>query len=363
MENRLSGCGGGLLGLAVGDAMGSVIDKKTWEEICENYGPNGLLGYDLQTDYAEITSYTQLAAFAANGLLLNAARGQGDAHLRYLTTALREWAKSQYFLTNGQRTACWLAQVPLMRRRVSMDTRMTDFLTRETLGTPENPVNASQGPGGITAALPIGLFYDPERLPVAQAAELGASAVAMIHGAPDAFLAGGVVAASAAGMVKDPEKHPAEHFRNGIAIVRERYGEKWPEEMASLETLLEKAFTLAEDPEITPLVAMTILECTTAAECLAGSIYACLVHVGNFDEALITAVNHSGRSGAVGALTGGFMGVRMGAEELPEFYLESLEVADILRELAKDTAQRRQFSRIFDDDWDQKYIQGLPAHK
>ncbi len=362
MENRLSACGGCLLGLAIGDAMGSTIDKKTWEEICENYGPNGLLGYDLQSDYAEITSYTQLAAFVANGLLLNATRGQGDAHLRYLTTAMREWAKSQYFLTTGERTACWLAQVPLMRRRVSMDTRMTDFLTRETLGTPENPVNAAQGPGGITAALPIGLFYDPERLTLTQVAELGASAVAMIHGAPDAFLSGGIVAVAIAGMQEDPSQQPQIHFRKAMEVVRERYAERWPEEMAALEALQEKAFTLADDPEITPLVAMTILGCTTAAECLAGSIYACCVHMGNFDEALITAVNHSGRSGAVGALTGGFMGVRMGAEELPEFYLESLEVVEILRELAKDTAQRRQFSRIFDDDWDQKYIQGMPVH-
>jgi pseudouridine synthase len=48
------------------------------------------------------------------------------------------------------------------------------------------------------------------------------------------------------------------------------------------------------------------------------------------------------------------------AEELPDFYLESLEVTNILQELSKDTAQRRQFSRIFDDDWDQKYIQGMP---
>ena len=360
METRLSGCSGCLLGIAIGDAMGSVIDKKTWEESCENYGPNGLLGYDLQSDYAEITSYTQLAAFAANGLLVNAARGQGDAYLRYLTTGIREWAKSQYFLTSGERTACWLAQVPLMRRRVSMDTRMTDYLTRETLGTPENPVNTAQGPGGITAALPVGLFYDPERLTLTQVAELGASAVAMIHGAPDAFLAGGVAAVAVALMQEDPGKQPDVHFRKAIQIVRERYQDRWPEEMAALEALLEKAITLSDDPEITPLVAMTILGCTTAAECLAGSIYACCVHVGNFDEALITAVNHSGRSGAVGALTGGFMGLKMGAEELPDFYLESLEVTNILQELSKDTAQRRQFSRIFDDDWDQKYIQGMP---
>ena len=41
-------------------------------------------------------------------------------------------------------------------------------------------------------------------------------------------------------------------------------------------------------------------------------------------------------------------------------YLESLEQAPILGELACDIAQGKQFMRIFDDDWDQKYNQGMP---
>ena len=65
--SKLRGC---LLGLAVGDAMGYSVDKMNWEEICENYGPNGLLGYDLANGTADGTSYTQLAAFLCNGLLI-----------------------------------------------------------------------------------------------------------------------------------------------------------------------------------------------------------------------------------------------------------------------------------------------------
>ena len=362
MDMRLSGCCGCLLGLAVGDAMGSSIDKKSWEEICESYGPNGLLGYDMQSDYAEVTSYTQLAAFVANGFLLNAARGMGDAYLRYITLALREWAKSQRFLGTAEKTACWLAQVPMMRRRVSMDTRMLDTLSREVLGTPEKPANSSEGPGGITAAVPVGLFYEPDRMEAHQVGQLGAAAVAMIHGAPEAFLSGAVVAYTIAGILQEPSLPLPKQFRQAIEAVRGQYAQQHAEAMAALEALLDKAFQLASDPEITPLVAMTILGCTTAAECLAGAMYACTVHMGNFDEALITAVNHSGRSGAVGALTGAIMGARMGAEELPEFYLESLEAGDVLRELAEDMAKRRQLSRIFDDDWDHKYVQGLPTH-
>ena len=44
---RRSAYRGCLLGLAVGDAMGYTVDSRSWREIQEDYGPNGLLGYDL----------------------------------------------------------------------------------------------------------------------------------------------------------------------------------------------------------------------------------------------------------------------------------------------------------------------------
>ena len=76
MASRQSLYRGCLLGMAVGDAMGYTVDNKSWREIREDYGPNGLLGYDLVNGYADVTSYTQLAAFTCNGLLFGMTRGQ-----------------------------------------------------------------------------------------------------------------------------------------------------------------------------------------------------------------------------------------------------------------------------------------------
>ena len=59
-QTSYRGC---LLGLAVGDAMGYTVDNRSLSEIQEDYGPNGLLGYDLVNGYADVTSNTQLAAF------------------------------------------------------------------------------------------------------------------------------------------------------------------------------------------------------------------------------------------------------------------------------------------------------------
>ena len=67
-------------------------------------------------------------------------------------------------------------------------------------------------------------------------------------------------------------------------------------------------------------------------------MYACLANPEDFDGAIITAVNHSGISAAVGAIVGAIMGARLGEDALPEFYLESLECADVLRTLAADMA-------------------------
>ena len=105
MERRFPFYRGCLLGLAIGDAMGYPVDSKNWEEIQRDYGPGGLLGYDLQHDYADITSYTQLAVFAANGLLAGMTRARADKLSQYLAAALREWAKGQQYRSAAENIA------------------------------------------------------------------------------------------------------------------------------------------------------------------------------------------------------------------------------------------------------------------
>jgi hypothetical protein len=81
---------------------------------------------------------------------------------------------------------------------------------------------------------------------------------------------------------------------------------------------------------------------------------------------MIVAINHSGKSAAVGAVAGAILGARMGVEALPEFYLECLDAGHVVRELAKDLygSNAGKMSRhLFDDDWDRKYTQGLPVDR
>lgn len=364
MEQKRSACRGCLLGLAVGDAMGFTVNDSSWEEIQNNYGPNGLLGYDLVNGYAEVTSYTQIAAYTANGLLLGLTRGQMRGMMApfvgYIKLALKEWAKGQRYRSNPGKTFCWLGQKREMNTRRCMDTFLLDILGREKVGSMEEPVNRYSSPAMLTVAVPVGLFADPDRMEQREIDYLAAEAVALTQGSPGAFLSGAVLANLISQILADGELHLLNQLQKAMDAVEHQFGREYPQ-TGEVRQLLERAVSLAKDEEVGQVDAMEQLRCQTCPEVLAGAVYACLVSGGEFDSAMIAAVNHSGCSAAVGAITGALLGAAMGEEPLPEFYLECLEPAQLLQELADDLAQGCPMdlgSCLFDDDWDQKYIQG-----
>lgn len=355
---------GCLLGLAVGDAMGAAVDGKSLRQIREGYGPGGLRGYDLVNGQGEFTSYTQIAMFACNGMLLSIARGQvsGNAAMRCIATALKEWARAQHLPGDPRLRSCWLCHVPQMRRRRSMDARTLDSLTREVLGTPTRPANQGAGPGTLTAAVPVGLFFHPDRMGFQEIGQLGAQVVALTHGDPLAFLSGAVLAYLIAGIIRAPVCPMEEQVRQAAAAVCAQFGQRFPQ-AARLQLLLTDAVDMARSG-IPHDRAMEQLECGTAAQVLAGAVYAVLAGQEDFDNAMIIAVNHSGKSAAVGAVAGAILGARLGESALPEFYLESLEGMQVVKEVATDlyTACPKGWrTRLFDDEWDRKYTQGRPG--
>ena len=367
METNPALIRGCLLGLAVGDAMGATVDSKSYAKICETYGPAGLLGYDLVNGFASISSYTQVAGFTCNGLLLSVARGHagGTAAMRCVVQALKEWARVQHLPRDPEKRSCWLSQVSAFRQRRCMDARTLDAMTREVLGTPERPANQGDGPGSLTAAIPVGLFFHPQRMQFYEIGKLGAQTVALTHGDPMAFLSGAVLAYIIAALIHDPEGRVEDHFRQAAQAVHEQFGNQFPQTQ-TLQALLERAMGLSRKPEIPHWQAMEQLGCNSAGQVLAGAMYAVLAGGEDFDAATIIAVNHSGKSAAVGALTGAILGAKLGEEALPEFYLECLEAAQVLRELATDlfnACPKGLRTRLFDDEWDRKYTHGLPVER
>ena len=355
---------GCLLGMAVGDAMGYTVDSRSWAEIREDYGPNGLLGYDLVNGYAEITSYTQLAAFTCNGLLLGMTIGQMTGKMfpfvQYIALSSREWALSQQPWSRPENTRCWLLQQPEICRRHCMDTRMLDTLGRKHLGTPEEPRNNFSAPGGLTSAIGVGLFFHPQRMDQEEIDRLGAEAVALTHGSPAAFLTGAVLSHLISRLAQDPQADLRRLVNEAMECLKKEYGHQYSQ-VFEICNLLRMALTLSRDVYHSQTEIMEKLQCVTAPQVLAGAIYACLVSGRDFDTAMIIAVNHSGRSAAVGAIAGALLGIRLGEQALPDFYIECLEPGETLTELADDLyhgCPMEMGSKMFDLDWDRKYLHG-----
>lgn len=359
VEKSLPFYRGCLLGMAVGDAMGYAIDGKTWAEIQEAYGPNGLLGYDLQEfEYAQITSYTQFAAFLCNGLLLSVSRGKVD-YLRYAKLSIKEWLRSQHFYRDPETSYCWLAKLPQFRRKQCRDARMLDTLRLDSCGSMQSPKNNNAAPGAITSAVAVGLFYNHKRLSPEQVGTLSGELVALTHGNPEAFLSGVVLAYTITGILQEPSIPLADQFQQAIAVMDGQFRSQFFQ-AEDLALQLRRAIALAKSSTVDIQEGMEQLGCMDAPQCLAGAMYACLLYPNDFDSAIITAVNHSGMSAAVGAITGAILGAKLGEEALPDFYLESLDCVEPLQYLAEDMLSGAPALSVFDDTWDHKYVQGLP---
>ncbi len=355
---------GCLLGMAVGDAMGYPVDSLRLEEIRQNYGPNGLLGYDLVNGYADVTSYTQLAAFTCNGLLIALTRGQMLGKMaplvKYVGLSSREWMVSQRPWGRPDRTFCWLLQRPDICRRYCMDTRMLDTLSRYSPGAPELPVNNFITPGGLTSAIGVGLFFNPDRMSQEELDRLGAETVALTHGGALALLSGAALAHIISRLLYEPEIPIKQLTLEAALAVKKQFGHQYPQ-CGELTNLLRMAVSMDREVSLPPWDVMEKIHCESAAQVLAGALYAIMAGGEEFDSSMIIAVNHSGRSAAVGAVAGAILGLRQTEAALPEFYLECLEPADTLRELADDLwcgCPMERGNRLFDADWDRKYVHG-----
>ena len=358
MANHLDAYRGCLLGLAVGDAMGMPVDDMTWGEIQESYGPHGLLGYDLRSDFAEITSYTQVAAYICNALLLSISRSKGDQHLDFVKLGLKEWTRSQQFARDPEGSYCWVAKLSAFRRRHCRDARMLDTLRLAAMGFPEKGPNKYNTPGSLTSAIAVGMFYNPQRMTPPQIGELATKIVRLTHGDPTAFLSAAVLAYAITGILLEPDMPLDAQFTAAISAMDHQFRSKYSEAYtvaATLSAAVERAKAAEPMDQV-----MESLQCYSAMNCLAGAIYASIANDQDFDTAMITAVNHSGYSSAVAGIAGAVLGAKMGHAALPDFYLESLEPVKELCQLADDMVSYTPDKGIFDDDWDQKYVQGMP---
>lgn len=342
MRSRFRGC---LLGGAVGDALGAPVEFMDHRAILERFGPDGITAFaPAYGKLGAITDDTQMTLFTAEGLLRAWVRGC----MRGVTTypGVTAHAYLRWLQTQGERPSCdiafaadepgWLwSRRELHSRRAPGNTCLAALRAMRTLGDPAR--NESKGCGGVMRVAPAGLFVsrlDSDE-PDSNAFTLGTELAALTHGHPTGALTGGVLAVLVRQLVTGAMLPEALKAAKTCLRSQEKHEEtlqaiERAEELANSSMAAEKAIAWLGEGWI-------------AEEALAISIY-CAQVAGDFREGVILAVNHDGDSDSTGAITGHLLGALHGVHEIPAEWLESLELREVIMEVADDLLAFR--------DWD-----------
>lgn len=334
--DRYVGC---LLGGAVGDALGAPVEFMDLGAIRRQFGPGGIRDYvPAYGRLGAITDDTQMTLFTAEGLLRACVRvrqrGIGPAFEAVTCHAYLRWLQTQ-----GHRSAIripgeggWLiGHKELFNRRAP---GMTCLSALETKVQHEEPAhNDSKGCGGVMRMAPVGLFVASWQMDAGeqmrQAFELGCQLAAITHGHPSGQLPAGVLAVLVLRLVQGADLMAALFDAKSILA-------RYPRNEETLEAMLQAEALARSDRSADECIA-TLGEGWVAEEALAIAIF-CTLRAESFEEGVAMAVNITGDSDSTGAITGNLLGAALGKDAIPGRWLDSLELREVIVEVAEDLA-------------------------
>ena len=351
-----------LIGGAVGDALGYAVEFMQASDIFRKYGEKGITDYELFHGTAQISDDTQMSLFTATGLLLGTTRGKLRGIMApyedYIRYSYKDWYRTQTepFPLPEEYHHSWLVNVPeLFSRRAPGNTCMSALASSEK-GSLANPINHSKGCGGVMRAAPIGLYFAGKRISTQKSDLIGGEAAAITHG----HELGWLPSAALVHIIR----HLTEQDGDISAAVQDAMlmlPKVFPEarKMNDLLALLQKAVDLSR-MDLCDLDAIGQLgQGWFGDEALAIAVYCALKHPESFEDAIIAAVNHSGDSDSTGSIAGNIVGASLGLGAIPKKYLETLELRDVILELADDLfndCQMTEYGEYRDPVWLAKYV-------
>ncbi len=342
MKNKLKYFEGCLLGGAIGDALGAPVEFRRYEQIIMEYGEGGVTTLIAPKGEKEalITDDTQMTMFTIEGILrsITRARRKNIPCDKNDITHTMFRAYLRWIYTQGLRTPHWKekdydgALVKIRKLYAYREAGITSItaLGKGIKGSVDHPINDSKGCGGLMRVAPLGLVdldIDPF--------ELGCEVAAITHGGPCAYLPAGVLVLMIRRIIEGKEIEEAAQE----AISRLRLEERGEESVQ----VLEGAIALAKDGVCTREKIESLGEGVFAHEALAMAVYVAISSTkyieetkSTMKEALCKAVNHSGGSDIVGAITGQLLGAYFGVDYLEDLFEIHVELEKEIRELAKD---------------------------
>ncbi|WP_226660726.1 ADP-ribosylglycohydrolase family protein [Microbulbifer aggregans] len=331
---RFQGC---LLAGAVGDALGAAVEFMSWAEIQRVFGPEGLSDYaPAYGRIGAITDDTQMTLFTAEGLLRAYVRGSSRGICNpqgVMANAYLRWLRTQSETGERERANIgadgWLLGLPELHSRRAPGNTCLQALHEYQSERSIRAINNSKGCGGVMRVAPVGMFHwslhGVKRLD--ETFQQAADFAEITHGHPSGYLPAGVLAVVVQ-LLLDGQSLVAAITAAKVELQKHSFYE---------ETLwaIEFAEQLARN-EVTPHEAISQLgEGWVAEEALAIALY-CALTATSLQQGLLMAVNHSGDSDSTGAITGNLMGAQLGIDSIPQPWLDSLELAPEIAEVADD---------------------------
>ena len=308
-KDQYLGC---LIGVAVGDALGAPVEFSSLSGIRRRFGNGGITEFFEWGGFkpGSYTDDTQLSLATAVGCI--------RAQQRFKDGGIFQPAEIVY-----NQYLDWLkTQNDPAQRRAPGNTCLT-ALRSGRMGSINERINDSKGCGGVMRAAPVGLAFGP-----GDAFKHGAEFAAITHGHPSGYLPAGFLAEMIAGLLEG--KALTEAIEKGI-IELKKYG--------GYQETLEKvklAADLVGTEESIPNAIKRIGEGWVGEEALGISLYCTLQYPNDWVKGTLAAVNHSGDSDSTGSITGAILGTLLGAEAIPERWIQNVEDSENIKKIASD---------------------------
>ncbi len=307
-----------LMGGALGDTFGYLVESDSLEAITSRYGPARLVDLSQAAGPLHFSDDTQMALYTVDGLLevlewandgvgadINAC--QWLAYLRWLKTQRIPAAKSAPVPQPR-----WIDRQDVLHHQRHPGTACVRGLASGHMGTASRPVNPdSKGCGTVTRSAPYGLI---PHVPTEAVYKMSSDSLAV------------------AGL----------GLRAAAESARSR-AVAGPGADVDLLARLDAALTLSAHGR-TPLSGQELTNTLglgwVAEEALAVALYSVLVTapdaatpVEHFLAAVRLAVNHDGNSGSTGSIAGNILGAFHGEAALPGAWLQLSEGPELIRHL------------------------------
>jgi ADP-ribosylglycohydrolase len=351
---------GSMLVGAMGDALGYAIEFQSMDMIRSRHGGSGLTGPVPQDGVAQISDDTQMMLFTLEGLIrAHIARRikpvDNDpvpevqhAYQRWFHTQNQPWERAAGpYAQHLPQPDGWLITMPaLFAVRAPGSTCMSalgEFARTHRHANLDHRINDSKGCGGVMRAAPVAVWSnDP-----AEVFHAAVGTAALTHSHASGYLSAGVLAVIVHQLIR------AVPLTECVRLAKELLM-RWRGHEEQLR-VLDAAVELAANGTVSPEeLKSTLGEGWVGEEALAIGVYAVLA-TDTLRDALLLSVNHSGDSDSTGMVCGNIAGALHGLRAVPEDWLRTLELYDVISALARDALAEFSPEPPTDPSWTQRY--------